>query len=26
MRIFPIPNDKNNKWVSFPELTEANFK
>ena len=25
MRIFPIPNDKNNKWVSFPELTEANF-
>ncbi len=26
LRIFPIPNDKNNKWVSFPELKEANFK
>ena len=26
MRIFPIPNDLNNKWVSFPELNEANFK
>ena len=26
MRIFPIPNNENNKWVSYPELTEANFK
>ena len=26
MRIFPIPNDENNKWVSYPELAEANFK
>ena len=25
MRIFPIPNDVNNKWVSFPESAEANF-
>ena len=25
MRIFPIPNDQNNKWVSYPELAEANF-
>ena len=25
MRIFPIPNDPNNKWVSYPELTEADF-
>jgi len=25
MRIFPIPNDPNNKWVSYPELAEANF-
>ena len=25
MRIFPLPNDENNKWVSFPELKEANF-
>jgi cytochrome c-type biogenesis protein CcsB len=25
MRIFPLPNDENNKWVSFPELNEANF-
>jgi len=25
MRIFPIPNDINNKWVSYPELVEANF-
>jgi cytochrome c-type biogenesis protein CcsB len=25
MRIFPIPNDSNNKWVSYPELGEANF-
>ncbi len=26
LRIFPIPEDDNNKWVSFPELEEANFK
>ena len=26
LRIFPIPEDENNKWVSFPELEEANFK
>ena len=26
MRIFPIPDDPNNKWVSYPELSEANFK
>jgi cytochrome c-type biogenesis protein CcsB len=25
MRIFPLPNDVNNKWVSYPELAEANF-
>jgi len=26
MRIFPIPEDPNNKWVSYPELTDAPFK
>ena len=26
MRIFPIPNDPNNKWVSYPELNGANFR
>jgi len=26
LKIFPIPNDPNNKWVSYPELGEANFK
>ncbi|MAN58644.1 MAG: cytochrome C biogenesis protein, partial [Flavobacteriaceae bacterium] len=26
LKIFPLPNDANNKWVSFPELQEANFK
>lgn len=26
LRIFPIPGDENNKWVSFPEVPEANFK
>ncbi|GHC52401.1 cytochrome c biogenesis protein CcsA [Ulvibacter litoralis] len=26
LKIFPIPDDENNKWVSFPELQEANFK
>ena len=25
LRIFPIPNDENNKWVSVPQLNEANF-
>ncbi len=25
LRIFPIPDDENNKWVSYPELNEANF-
>ena len=25
MRIFPIPGDPNNKWVSYPELSEAKF-
>jgi len=26
LRIFPIPEDENNKWVSFPELQEAGLK
>lgn len=26
LRIFPIPGDKNNKWVSYPEVGEAGFK
>ncbi len=26
LRIFPIPNEPNNKWVSYPELAEADFK
>ena len=26
LKIFPIPNDEGNKWVSYPELNEANFK
>ncbi|MCF4101465.1 cytochrome c biogenesis protein CcsA [Gillisia sp. M10.2A] len=26
LRIFPIPGDENNKWVSYPEVPEANFK
>ncbi|NDP27713.1 MAG: cytochrome c biogenesis protein CcsA [Flavobacterium sp.] len=26
LKIFPIPNDVNNKWVSFPELINAGFK
>ena len=25
MRIFPIPNDINNKWVSLPEVKDVNF-
>ena len=26
LRIFPIPEDANNKWVAYPELETANFK
>ena len=26
LRIFPVPEDQNNKWVSFPELDQFNFK
>ena len=26
LKIFPIPGDENNKWVSYPELGEANIK
>ena len=26
LRIYPVPNDENNKWVSFPEVSQANFK
>jgi cytochrome c-type biogenesis protein CcsB len=26
LKIFPIPDDKNNKWVSYLELNEASFK
>ncbi len=26
LRIFPVPNDENNKWVSQPETSHANFK
>ncbi len=26
LKIFPIPNDENNKWVSQPETLNANFK
>ncbi len=26
LKIFPIPNDPNDKWVSFPELKDANIK
>lgn len=26
LKIFPLPNDEGNKWVSYPELGEANFK
>ncbi len=25
LRIYPIPNDENNKWVSQPETPQANF-
>jgi hypothetical protein len=26
LKIFPIPNDANNKWVSYPELDQAGLK
>ncbi len=26
LKIFPIPNDKNNKWISYLGLNEANIK
>ena len=26
LRIFPIPGDDNNKWVSYTEVPESNFK
>lgn len=26
LKIFPIPNDDNNKWVSYPELGETKLK
>jgi cytochrome c-type biogenesis protein CcsB len=26
LKIFPIPNDQNNKWVSYPELNQAAIK
>jgi cytochrome c-type biogenesis protein CcsB len=26
LKIFPIPNDENNKWLSYPELAEGKFK
>ena len=26
LKIFPIPNDANNKWVSYPELEHAGLK
>ena len=26
MRVFPVPEDVNNKWVSFPEIDEFNFR
>ena len=25
LRIFPVPEDQNNKWVSFPEINEFKF-
>ena len=25
LRIFPVPGDKNNKWVSYPEIQDTNF-
>ena len=26
LKIFPIPDDQNNKWVSYPELGQSGFK
>lgn len=26
LKVFPLPNDENNKWVSYPELGTAGFK
>ena len=26
MRIFPVPNDINNKWISYPEINEYNYE
>ena len=26
MRIFPVPNDTNNKWISYPEINEYNYE
>jgi cytochrome c-type biogenesis protein CcsB len=26
LKIFPIPNDVNNKWISYPELSNAGLK
>jgi cytochrome c-type biogenesis protein CcsB len=26
LRIFPIPNESSNKWVSYPELKDSSFK
>jgi len=26
LRIYPIPNDENNKWISLPEQSQANYK
>jgi len=26
LKIFPLVNDENNKWVSYPELNESGFK
>ncbi|MBL6729709.1 MAG: cytochrome c biogenesis protein CcsA [Bacteroidia bacterium] len=26
LRVFPIPNDLNNRWISLPEVRETNFQ
>jgi len=26
MRIFPVPNDVNNKWISYPEISEYSYE
>ena len=26
MRIFPVPNDINNKWISYPEISEYSYQ